>query len=136
MSLREPLSADECVYLTNRYIDDKGMVRCWVFKENCPKCGKGMMGKPRDLKGKVKIRAKEYVCPECSYTVEKAAYELTLTANIDYTCPKCEHAGETEIPFKRKKVEGVDSLVFTCQKCGEKIPITKKMKEIGDADDE
>ena len=59
-----------------------------------------------------------------------------MTANVSYTCPKCEHAGETQIPFRRKKVEGVDSLVFACQKCGEKIPITKKMKEIGDADDE
>jgi len=29
-----------------------------------------------------------------------------------------------------------DTTIITCPKCGEKIPITKKMKEIGDADDE
>ncbi len=136
MALSEPTNAEECVYLTNRYLGEKGMVRCWVFRENCTKCGKALMGKPRDSKGKVKIRAKEYVCPECGYTVEKAAYESTLTANVAYTCPKCEHASETQIPFKRKKVDGVDSLLFSCQKCNEKIYITKKMKELGDAGDE
>ena len=136
MPLREPTNAEECVYLTNRYIGEKGAIRCWVFRGMCPKCGKGLMGKPRDSKGKVKIRAKEFICPACSYAVDKAAYESTLTANIVYTCPKCENESELQIPFRRKKVEGVDALVFSCQKCGEKIPITKKMKELGKSDGE
>ncbi|MBD3303717.1 hypothetical protein GF343_01105, partial [Candidatus Woesearchaeota archaeon] len=84
MVLRLPDSMEECVYFTRRNID-KGKVVAWVFKEKCPKCGKALMGKPKDEKtGKVKIRAKEYVCPECGYTAEKGEYEDTLTVNIQY----------------------------------------------------
>ena len=97
------------------------------------------MGKPRDPKtGKPKIRAEEYVCPECSYTVPLEAYEETLTINVQYTCPKCSHHGEIELPYKRKKVKvfdeedqkekTVDAVQFQCQYCSEKINITKKMK--------
>lgn len=89
------------------------------------------MGKPTDAKGKVKIRAKEYVCPACNYTLEKTVYEDGLTANIAYTCPSCKHNGETQIPFKRKSFEGVKALVFLCDKCKTKIPITKKLKAVG-----
>lgn len=128
---------DECVYMTNRSLGDKGSVRCWVFREKCRKCGKGMMGKPRGEDGKVKIRAKEYVCPACGYIVGKE-YEDTLTASIAYTCPKCEHAGELQMPFKRKKMKmfddekqkqvTVDALQFSCSKCSHKLYVTKKMK--------
>jgi ssDNA-binding Zn-finger/Zn-ribbon topoisomerase 1 len=104
---------------------------CWVFKEKCPKCGKAEMGKPKGKDGKVKIRAKEYVCPACNHTVEKMEYEDTLTANIAYTCPHCSNKGETTIPFKRKSFEGVKALVFLCDKCKGKVPITKKMKAVG-----
>ncbi len=121
---------DELVYFTNRAMDG-GKVRAWVFKELCPRCRKALMGKPTDKKGKVLMRAKEYKCPSCGYTVEKKAYEDTLTANVEYTCPHCKHPGEIQIPFKRKKVQGVDSLRFNCQKCGRPIDITKKMKAIG-----
>ena len=90
------------------------------------------MGKPRDPKtGAAKIRAKEYVCPECNHTVEKIEYEDTLTANIAYTCPHCKNQGETTTPFKRKSFEGVKAIVFLCEKCKQKIPITKKMKAVG-----
>ena len=131
MALKQPESMDECVYFTRRAVG-KGFVMCWVFREKCPKCGKAEMGKPRDPKtGGVKIRAKEYVCPECNHTVEKVEYEDTLTANVAYTCPHCGHKGETQIPFKRKSFEGVKALVFQCDKCKGKIPITKKMKEAG-----
>ena len=136
MPLRQPESVEECVYYTRRNVD-KGQVTCWVFREKCPRCGKAMMGKPRDAKtGKVKIRAKEYVCPECKHTVPKEQYEDTLTASISYTCPKCANKRETQIPFKRKSFEGVKALVFPCQKCGNKIPITKKMKAVGESDEE
>ncbi|HLF54635.1 MAG TPA: hypothetical protein VI612_02860 [Candidatus Nanoarchaeia archaeon] len=135
MALRQPESTDECVYFTRRAVD-KGHVMCWVFKEKCPKCGKAMMGKPRDPKtGDVKIRAKEYVCPECKYTVEKGEYEDTLTANIAYTCPHCSNKGETQIPYKRKTFEGAKALVFLCDKCKGKIPITKKMKSVKEKDE-
>lgn len=131
MALKYPESMDECVYFTSRAVE-KGYVKCWVFREKCPKCKKDFMGKPKDEKtGAVKIRAKEYICPACKYTVEKVAYEDTLTANIAYTCPHCQHKGETQTPFKRKTFEGVKAIVFLCDKCKQKIPITKKMKTVG-----
>lgn len=135
MALKMPESMDECVYFTRRI---KPQIVAWVFREQCPKCKKALMGKPTDASGKIKIRAKEYVCPACKYTMEKGEYEDTLTANIQYTCPKCNTTGELQIPFKRKKVkifdaeEGkevtADALAFNCKKCNEKIAVTKKMK--------
>ena len=138
MALKEPLSMEECVYMTNRFVGEHGAIRCWVFKNKCPKCGKGTMGKPRGDNGKVKIRAKEYVCPDCNHTIEGKAYEESLTASIVYTCPKCKHNGEIQIPFKRKKMKifdeetqkkvSVDTLQFACQKCSHLLNVTKKMK--------
>ena len=128
----------ECVYFTNR-TSDKGKVRAWVFREQCPKCHEGLMGKPRDPKtGKPKIRADVYVCPKCSYTVPLQEYEDTLTANVRYTCQKCQKNGELQIPYRRKKVKIFDAedrkekvaeaLQFQCEQCHENINITKKMK--------
>ncbi|MEM3370248.1 MAG: hypothetical protein QXW00_04285 [Candidatus Woesearchaeota archaeon] len=129
MTLKQPQSMEELVYYTDRQIGT-GSVRCWVFREKCPKCGKSLMGKPRDNSGKVMIRAKEYVCQSCGFKMEKNAYEDTLTANIEYTCPSCGYKGEIQVPFKRKNVNGVQTLRFKCQKCNATIDITKKMKEI------
>lgn len=135
MALKMPESVDECVYFTRR---SKPQVVAWVLKEKCPKCKKGIMGKPKGSDGKVKIRAKEYVCPECNFTMEKGAYEDTLTANIQFTCPKCGFSGDHQMSFKRKKVKlfdeeagkevKADALVFNCPKCGQQIAVTKKMK--------
>ena len=139
MPLKEPESTDECVYFTNRLLNNEGYIRCWVFKEKCPKCGKALMGKPKDPKtGKPKIRATVYECPECKYSEEGQEYEDKLTANVKYKCPYCKNEGETQISFKRKKVqrfneekqkkETVDATVFNCSKCNKRIEITKKMK--------
>jgi len=136
MALREPESMSEVIYYTRRELGDKGNVVVWVYKQKCPVCGKALMGKPTDKKGKVLIRAKEYVCPECKHTVEKKAYEETLTASAKYTCPKCGNKGEIEFPFKRKSIEGVQTLRFQCQKCGNNIDVTKKMKGLGDSSDD
>jgi len=135
--LKQPESTEECIYYTFRGIGE-GEAKAWVLKQKCPKCSKALMGKPKDEKGKVKIRAKEYVCPECSYTVEKDEYEKGLTVNIIYTCPHCKFESETAIPFHRKKVQildeesgkkkAVEVLRFQCGKCGKDIDITKKMK--------
>jgi predicted RNA-binding Zn-ribbon protein involved in translation (DUF1610 family) len=126
--LVEPNSMDDCAYFTRRAID-KGFVIAWVYRGDCPKCGKAKMGKPVDPKTKKpKIRAKEYECPACNYVMEKGDYEDTLMCDIQYTCPHCLFKGETSVSFKRKKYQGVDSVVFTCEKCKEKVPITKKMK--------
>ncbi len=125
--LKKPNTMDECVYYTLRDIG-KGEITVWVFKQPCPKCKKALMGKPAEG-GKVKIRAKEYVCPACNYTAEKEEYEETLTASAEYTCPECSFKGEAQIPFKRKSVEGTKALRFVCSKCGAKIDVTQKLKE-------
>ena len=134
----EPESMDELVYFTNRSKGD-GKVKAWVYRAKCPKCGEGWMGKPIDPKtGKIKRRSEDYVCPDCSYTVHKDEYEPTLEIEIKYICPHCKHEGETTTQYKRKKVslldeetgkkKPVDAYIFHCDGCGEKIPITKKMK--------
>ncbi|MFH1174559.1 MAG: hypothetical protein V1725_05455 [archaeon] len=125
-----PKSVDECVYFTNRFMGN-GLTKCWVFKQDCPKCKKAKMSKPI-VAGKVAIRAKEYVCPACKYTVDKSAYEETLLACISYTCPACNATGEMEVPFKRKSINGVKTLRVFCRKCNAPIDITKKMKEMKD----
>lgn len=139
--IKEPESMDEVCYFSRRDLENgKGDAVAWVFKGTCPKCKKGKMGKPINPKtGKAKIRAKEYECPECGYIVEKEEYEDTLECEIKYTCPKCSHKGETTVPFKRKSLKLADSasgkarsskaIVFICEKCNEKLGITKKMKE-------
>jgi len=128
--MKEPESMDECFYFTNRTIGEKGQAMAWCFKPMCPKCKKSKLGKPVDSKtGKVKTRADVYVCPSCGYEIAKKELEPTLTLNIKYTCPHCGKSGEATTEFKRKKFQGVDAFVFKCQFCGEKIGITKKMKQ-------
>ncbi|MFH1589204.1 MAG: hypothetical protein ABIB43_01410 [archaeon] len=127
MSLKMPDSMEECLYFTRRAVGN-GKAMAWVLKEDCPECHKAKMGKPLDEKtGRPKIRATEYVCPACGYTVEKTEYEHTLTCNIIYTCPDCQHAGEIQVPYIRKSFQGVKAVIFECAKCKVKIPITKKM---------
>ena len=87
--LKRPQSMEELVYYTSRTIGD-GEVTVWVLKQLCPKCGKSLMGKPKGEKGKVKVRAKECVCPDCGYAVEKKEYEEGLMACVDYICPECK----------------------------------------------
>ncbi len=134
MALKQPESMTDCVYFTQRAIG-AGKAKAWVFKEKCPKCKGALMGKPVE-KGKVKIRAKEYVCPKCNYTAEKKMYEESLTCNVSYVCPACSHSGETQTQYKRKNVDGIPTIQVLCEKCKGKINITKKMKQAGQADDE
>ena len=119
---------EELVYYTSRTLGEGG-VTVWVFKQQCPSCGKALMGKPKNKDGKVKVRAKEYVCPECGYSVAKAEYQETLTANVEYTCPQCKHHAETQLPFKRKRIKGVLTLRVACENCGAPIDVTKKFKK-------
>jgi len=127
--MKEPQSMDECFYFTNRTLEDgKGKSMAWVFKPDCPKCGEAKMGKPVE-KGKVKTRATEYVCPACKYTVSKEELDPTLTVEVKYKCPYCGDEGEAKTDYKRKSFKGVQAYVFVCNKCKEKIGITKKMKE-------
>src|SRR3989338_2314471 len=127
MSLKEPESMEELVYFSNRSIGE-GKAKVWIERQQCPKCEKALMGKPKGDDGSIKIRAKEYVCPACNYTVEKQEYEDGLTASIIYTCPNCRFEGEKQISYKRKSIDGVQTLRFQCDKCNVYIDITKKMK--------
>ncbi|MEK6960145.1 MAG: hypothetical protein AABX47_03160 [Nanoarchaeota archaeon] len=139
--LKEPESMDDLAYFTRRQLlGGKGFAMAWVERQPCPKCKKATMGKPAGKDGSVKIRAKEYVCPACKYTVEKEEYEDTLTCNVKYTCPHCKKQGEASVPFDRKKVtvidegEGgkkssVDAIRFACSSCSKNIDIVKKMKK-------
>ena len=126
--LPQPASMEDCVYFTRRTLDTKGRAVAWVLRGNCPKCKKGVMAKPRNPNGGVKIRATEYACMECGHTIEKMAYEDTLTMNIEYTCPHCGKSGEIQTPYKRRTFEGVPCVVFECGACKRKIGISKKMK--------
>ncbi len=127
MALRQPESMKELVYFTNRDVGN-GSARVWVFKQMCTECGKGLMGKPIKKDGKPKMRAKEYVCPECEHTVEKIEYEESLTACADITCPECGKDAEVEVPYKRKNISGVKTLRIICPHCDANVDVTKKMK--------
>ncbi len=123
----EPESMGDLIYFTRRAIGS-GKAMAWVYKKECPECHKAKMGKPV-VKGKVKIRATEYVCPECGFTEEKVLHEESLTLEAKYTCPHCGKEGEGTTEYKRKSFEGVKAYIVLCQHCGGKIGITKKMKE-------
>lgn len=130
MSLQLPESMEELVYWTSRSMGE-GKIKAWVYREDCPECGKVKMSKPLNEKtGKPKIRAKYYECPECHHKADKQEYEETLTANIIYTCPHCKHSSDIQVPFIRKKYKGVVAILFQCENCNEKIPVTKKMKAV------
>ena len=123
MALKLPSSMQDCLYFTNREY-----ILAWVYKKECPQCHKAQMGKPVE-KGKVKIRAKEYICPSCGYTQEQQAYEESLNLEAQYTCPSCHKKGESTAPYKRKVFQGIPSYVVECQHCGTKMPLTKKLKK-------
>ncbi|MBD3203150.1 hypothetical protein GF327_02570 [Candidatus Woesearchaeota archaeon] len=127
--VKVPESMEDLIYWTNRKVG-KGHVKAWVYRGECPECKKGMMGKPTHPSGKVKVRAKIYVCDNCDYEVDKEEYEDTLDCECIYTCPKCEHKGEATFPYQRKTYKGAKALVFKCSECEQKIPITKKMKKV------
>src|SRR3989344_4183812 len=116
MALKLPNSMEECLYFTNRLLDNGGAVLAWVYRKPCPECKKAVMGKPV-VKGKVKTRADEYVCPACSFTEQKTEHEESLMLEAQYTCPECGKKGESSAPYKRKNFKGVQAFVVDCQHC-------------------
>lgn len=128
MKLTPPQSMEECIYFTNRALGDSPLI-AWVYRKTCPTCKKAKMGKPV-VKGKVKTRAAEYTCQACGYAEEKEQHEESLMLEAMYTCPACGKEGEGSGQYKRKNYLGVPSYLVECQHCGEKIPVTKKLKEI------
>ena len=128
MEIKKPASMDECVYFTNR-LSDSARITAWVFRKECPKCKKGIMGKPKKKGGKIDKKADHYDCYLCGYSESNEQVESNLTMNIDYKCQHCSNEGLTTTEYKRKTFEGVQSYIFECQKCHKKIGITKKLKE-------
>lgn len=128
MTYELPDSMDKVIYFTRRTLEPQGRVTAWTDKKECPQCHKALMGKPVE-KGKVKIRATVYVCPECSYEEDKKEHEESLELKAIYTCPECGKDGESAAAYKRKTFQGVPSFVVACQHCSAIIPLTKKMKE-------
>ena len=124
MALTVPETMDDCLYFTNR-----GEILAWAYRKECPKCHKAKMGKPV-VKGKVKVRATEYVCPECGFTEQKQEHEESLTLEAKYTCPECGKEGESTGQYIRKKYKGVSSYIVDCEHCQAQIPLTKKLKDI------
>lgn len=121
MALRQPESVAETVYFTRRKLEPKGSIVAWAFRKECPKC-KALMKKPKKT-------SPSYDCPKCDYKEPKVVHEESLTVNVEFVCPSCDHAGETTTPYKRKTWLGRKAFVFNCTNCNEKIGITKKMAE-------
>ena len=128
MALKKPNSVEECVYFTNRTMGN-GRAMAWVFRKECHKCKKGIMGKPLKKGGKADKKAEHYVCYSCGYIESNEQVENGLILNVEYKCPHCGYEGETTTEYKRKSFEGVPSYVFECQKCKKKVGLTKKLKE-------
>src|SRR3989344_2142829 len=129
MALKIPDSMEECLYFTNRSLDNGGTVLAWVYRKTCPKCQKAKMGKPV-VKGKVKTRAEEYQCPACKFSEDKTSHEESLTLQAQYACPACGKKGESAAAYKRQSYQRVPAYVVECQHCQAKIPLTKKLKKL------
>ncbi len=127
MALKEPESMEELFYFTRRKLENDGWVKAWVYRPEAP-TGKGLLSKPVDEKtGKPKVRSNIYVDDEGNeYPVEEI--NPTLKLEIKYKSPYNGEEGETTIPYKRKTYQGVPAFVFQDSE-GNKIPITKKMKQ-------
>ncbi len=127
MELKKPTSMEDCVYFTNRTIGS-GRAMAWVLRKECPKCGKDALRKPSSKSGKPDKKSPIYVCKSCSYEEKNEDVESSLTINVEYKCPHCGNDGKTTSKYERKNFEGVPSYIFECQKCKEKIGLTKKLK--------
>ena len=101
MALKKPSSVEECVYFTNRTIGN-GRAMAWVFRKECPKCRKGVMGKPQKKGGKLDKKADHYLCYQCGYQESNEQVENSLVINVEYKCPYCSFESETTLEYKRK----------------------------------
>jgi hypothetical protein len=76
MPLKKPSSVEECVYFTNRTIVVSGRAMAWVFKKQCPKCKKGVMGKPQ--RKAAKLTKKPIIMFAIYATIKKATSNLKI----------------------------------------------------------
>ena len=128
LELKKPGSMDECLYFTNRSLDNNGYAVAWVYRKECPKCKNARLGKPIKKDGKPDKKAAVYECPKCKYQEPNDKVEAELKVEVEYQCPHCSSQSMATTEYKRKNFEGVPSYVFACKKCGKNIGITKKLK--------
>jgi len=129
MEIKKPESMEQCLYFTNRTLDNEGYAVAWVYRPICSKCSKGRMGKPLKKDGKPLKKAEFYECPKCKHQVPNEELESQLRVEIEYKCPHCSNESMITTEHKRVTFEGVPAYVFACEKCDKKIGITKKMKK-------
>src|SRR3989338_2813520 len=129
MELKKPSSMDECLYFTNRSLDNEGYATAWVYRKECPKCKEGRLGKPINKSGKPDKKAAHYECPECKYQEKADEVESGLFLEAEYKCPHCGNESMAKSECKRTVFEGVPAYVFACEKCNKDIGLTKKMKK-------
>ncbi|MFT4310176.1 MAG: hypothetical protein ACMXYC_00940 [Candidatus Woesearchaeota archaeon] len=127
MTLQEPKSMDDVFYFTNRTLENGGWLKAWVYKPASPK-GKGVLSLPKTKTGKPDKKATVYV-DEAGNEYDRKETDATLFVEVKYKSPYTQKEGEAKTPYKRKKFKGVDAFVFEDQE-GNKIPITKKLKEV------
>lgn len=127
--LKEPTSIGECLFFSNRTLGETGKATAWVYRPECPSCKKARIGKPIKKNGKPDKKAEYFECPECKHQISNEEAETIFKVEIKYTCPHCGNVGEATTEYKRESFKGVKAFVFSCEKCGEKIGITKKMKK-------
>ena len=80
MPLKKPNSMDECHYFTNRTVGE-GRIMAWVFRKQCPKCKKGIMGKPLKKNGKIDRKSPEDACLKCGFRMPAEEAENGLSVN-------------------------------------------------------
>ncbi len=125
-----PQSMDECLYFTNRKLEDGTCIIAFVRRKECPACHKGQMGKPVNEKtGRPKTRSQVYVCPACGHEEEKKAHEESCMLEIEYTDPEGKQRKQTSVPYKRRTWKGVPSFVFHDEFTDTDVGITKKLKK-------
>ena len=129
MALKKPNSMEECLYFTNRALDNEGFAIAWAYKKLCPKCKEERLGKPIKKNGKPDKKSPNYECIKCKYQETNEETENDLRLEVEYKCPNCGNESMTTTEYIRKTFEGVPSFVFACEKCEQKIGITKKMKK-------
>jgi len=129
MQLKKPDSVEECLYFTNRSLGDEGFATAWVYRPICPECKEGRMGKPIKKNGKPDKKSPNYECVKCKYQKPNEEIESELKVEVEYKCPHCGNEGFATTEYKRTTFEGIPSYVFECEKCNQKIGITKKMKK-------
>jgi len=79
----------------------------------------------------------KYIIPAPNGTMSYRCLGCNNHYEIDellYTCPECGNKGEVAVPYKRKKFNGMDAIVFQCGKCNAKIPVTKPIVDQSDAE--